>query len=84
MSRSKAPCRAALATCDDDEGYWHCDVPGGCEDCYRLAVDIEDDGLVEDWDQEFSRLQRQRRAEGFARLQAAQTEANLELGLEEG
>jgi hypothetical protein len=24
------------------EGYWNCDVPGGCTDCRRLAREIND------------------------------------------
>lgn len=32
------------------EGYWTCDVPGGCADCRDLASEIDDDEQINEWD----------------------------------
>lgn len=31
------------------EGYWTCDQPGGCDDCRRLAVEIDDHEQLSVW-----------------------------------
>lgn len=33
-------------------GYWYCDVPGGCRGCRHLARDIEDWDQVLEWNEE--------------------------------
>ena len=43
-----ANCHAART----GEGYWTCDVPGGCGDCRTLAVEIEDRAQIAAWDAE--------------------------------
>jgi hypothetical protein len=30
-------------------GYFECDIPGGCPDCRRLAIDIDDDLQFDEW-----------------------------------
>jgi hypothetical protein len=39
-------CHAARAS----EGYWTCDVPGGCSDCRALAREIDDTEQIVRWD----------------------------------
>lgn len=34
------------------EGYWTCDVPGGCADCRALAAEIDDTEQIAAWDAE--------------------------------
>lgn len=31
------------------EGYWTCDVPGGCSDCRALAREIDDTDQIAQW-----------------------------------
>lgn len=31
------------------EGYWTCDVPGGCPDCRSLATEINDTAQLDAW-----------------------------------
>lgn len=31
------------------EGYWTCDVPGGCPDCRRLAIELDDKATLDTW-----------------------------------
>lgn len=42
------PCRAART----GEGYWTCDVPGGCGDCRHLAVALPDPDQIAEWNAE--------------------------------
>lgn len=31
------------------EGYWTCDVPGGCSECRRLAHEARDKYILLEW-----------------------------------
>ena len=42
------PCNAALS----GQGYWTCDVPGGCSDCRSLAREINDTEQIATWNAE--------------------------------
>lgn len=41
-------CSAAIT----GDGYWTCDVPGGCTDCRRLARAIDDKYQLAIWREE--------------------------------
>lgn len=45
---SATPCHAARS----GEGYWTCDVLGGCSDCRSLAREISDLDTIAFWDSE--------------------------------
>lgn len=54
------------------EGYWTCDVPGGCPGCRHLAMMIEDPAQFRAWDEELAALSHRRDAEGGGRVTHAE------------
>lgn len=41
-------CAAAIS----GQGYWTCDVVGGCDDCRRIARSANDVEVLNDWNAE--------------------------------
>lgn len=57
-------CYAAIST----EGYWTCDVPGGCRDCRSLARSAEDDYQLDEWKAERAEIRLARPFNGAGRF----------------